>query len=75
MGGGRKRVEDPLDLSCGIDFLPAIGDCLAKGDVVARVHCDRRDEAEAAARRIEDTLVWSREEVAARPLVLDRLGG
>ncbi|MCP4572567.1 MAG: thymidine phosphorylase [bacterium] len=72
MGGGRKQVEDPLDLACGMEFLPAVGDKLAKGDVVARVHCDRSDEAEAAARRVADTLVWSGQEVSARPLILER---
>jgi len=75
MGGGRRQVEDPLDLACGIEFLPAVGDRVAKGDVVARVLCDRREQAAAAARRIADTLVWSEEESAPRSLVLDRLGG
>ena len=31
MGGARRKVEDPLDLSCGIAFLPAIGDHLEAG--------------------------------------------
>ncbi len=75
MGGARRRVEDPLDLTCGIEFLPAIGDRLAAGDIVARVHCDRREAAESAAGRIAATLSWSEEAVDARPLILERFTG
>jgi pyrimidine-nucleoside phosphorylase len=74
MGGGRRRVEDPLDLTCGIEFLPAVGDRLAAGDVVARITCDRREEAGEAARRVARALTWSDEPVAPRALVLDRIG-
>ena len=73
MGGARRKVEDPLDLSCGIDFLPQVGDVLAKGDVIARIYCDRKDEAHAAAARIEHTLRFSEEPVAAHDLIIDRL--
>ena len=73
MGGARRKVEDPLDLSCGIDFLPQVGDQLAKGDVIARIYCDRKDEAQAAADRIEHTLRFSDEPVPAHDLIIDRL--
>ena len=59
MKGARRTVDDPLDLTCGLEFLPQIGDRLAKGDVIARVFCDRRDEAESAAARALAALTFS----------------
>ena len=73
MGGGRRKVDDHLDLSCGIEFLPKIGELVAKGDVLARVHCDRRDQAEVAGDRVQDALGFSEEMVPVREMVLGRL--
>lgn len=73
MGGARRKVEDPLDLSCGVDFLPQIGDRIRRGDVLARIFCPRPEEAAAAARRIEAALTFSEEAVPSRSLILDRM--
>ena len=73
LGGARRKVEDPLDLSCGIEFLPSIGDPVARGDVLARVHCARPEAARAAAARIAGALDIGPREVPARAPVLDRL--
>ncbi len=73
MGGARRKVEDPLDLSCGIDFLPSIGDHLDAGDVIARIYCDRSDQAAVVAQRIEAALTFSDTEVPARELIIDRI--
>lgn len=40
MGGGRKKIGDPIDHSCGIEFLVRIGDEIKKGDAVANVFCE-----------------------------------
>lgn len=74
MKGARRKVDDPLDLSCGLEFLPQVGDRLTKGDVIARVYCDRRDEAAAAATRALEALTFSESEAPPRPLILDRVG-
>ncbi len=42
MGGGRKKLGDPIDHSCGIEFLVRIGDKLSKGDLIANVFCDSK---------------------------------
>ena len=44
MGGGRKKIGDPVDHSCGIEFLVRIGDEIKKGDVIANVFCDAKIE-------------------------------
>jgi pyrimidine-nucleoside phosphorylase len=73
MGGARRKVEDPLDLSCGIEFLPAVGDKLDQGDVLARIHCDRPEQAQHAAQRLLTALTFSEEAVPAHDLILDRV--
>jgi thymidine phosphorylase len=42
MGGGRKKIGDPIDHSCGIEFLVRIGDKISEGDLVANVFCDSK---------------------------------
>ena len=42
MGGGRKKIGDPIDHSCGIEFLVRVGDSINKGDVIANVFCDSK---------------------------------
>lgn len=39
MGGGRKKIGDPIDHSCGIEFLVRLGDKIQKGDLIANVFC------------------------------------
>lgn len=73
MGGARRKVEDPLDLTCGIDFLPQVGDRLEAGDTLARIYCDRIEEAQAAADRLMASLKFSDTEVPAHALILDRI--
>ncbi|MGD9548505.1 MAG: thymidine phosphorylase [Candidatus Krumholzibacteriia bacterium] len=73
MGGARRKVDDPLDLTCGIDFLPRIGDRIARGDVLARILCPGKDRARAAGERLLAALVFADEAGEPRPLILDRL--
>jgi thymidine phosphorylase len=73
MGGARRKVEDPLDLSCGIAFLPAIGDHLEAGAPLAVISCDRADQAVLAASRILKAVSIREDEVPPRPLIIDRV--
>ncbi len=73
LGGARRQVEDPLDLTAGITFHPAIGDKLTKGDPIATIMCRDKSRAQAAADRILAALTFSREPVSPRDLILDRL--
>ncbi len=72
MGGARRKVEDPLDLSAGILFHPAIGDRIAQGEVLATIQCRDKSQAQAAADRILGALTVSDSEVPAHDLILDR---
>lgn len=73
LGGARRKVEDPLDLSCGVEFLPMVGDRMARGDVVARVFGRDPSAARVAAARIEAALTWSDAVVPASDLIMDRM--
>nr|MEE4269387.1 thymidine phosphorylase [Candidatus Krumholzibacteria bacterium] len=73
MGGARRKVEDPLDLSCGIAFLSAIGDHLEAGAPLAVISCDRADQAVLAASRILKAVSIREDEVPPRPLIIDRV--
>ncbi len=72
LGGARLTVEDPLDLTAGIDFLPKVGAKVNKGDVLARLFSDDREKAVAASDRILAALAFSEEMVPAHDLILDR---
>lgn len=39
MGGGRKKMGDPIDHSVGIEFLVELGQQITEGEVVARIFC------------------------------------
>ena len=72
LGGARLQVDDPLDLTAGIDFLPKIGDRVTKGDVLARLYCTESSKAADAAARILASLKFSKESVPENNLILDR---
>jgi len=74
LGGARRKVEDPLDLSAGIEFLPAVGDRISKGDVLARIYSTDKSKAETCSTRILSALTLNSEAVPALPLIIDRMG-
>jgi len=72
LGGARLTVDDPLDLTAGIEFLPKIGTKVAKGDVLARLFSTDRKKATAASSRILEALKFSEDPVPENALILDR---
>lgn len=72
LGGARLRYDDPLDLTAGIDFLPQVGDKLARGDILARIFCTTPAMAAKAAERIQSALTFSSDPVSPNSLILDR---
>ena len=72
LGGARLQVDDPLDLTAGIDFLPKVGTKVTKGDILARLYCDTSEKAATASDRIKAALTFSEEPVPANDLILGR---
>ena len=70
LGGGRRAVTDAIDVSVGVSGLRKVGETVAAGEPLVRLHARSRAEAEAlvpqalAAHEIVDG------PVAPPPLVL-----
>jgi thymidine phosphorylase len=57
-----------VDPAVGIELFPKVGDAVAAGDLLGRVHARDEDAGAAAEASLLDTLTWSDEHVEALPL-------
>ena len=73
LGAARRRVEDKLDLSAGMDYLVRVGEAVTRGQPLVRVSCRDRAKAEAAVARLGAAMTVGREPAATRPIILGRL--
>lgn len=53
LGGGRETKESAIDLSVGLELRKKVGDFVKKGDVLAVLHANSREKAEAAKERFK----------------------
>ena len=71
LGGGRMRPDDRIDYSVGFDRLLGLGERVAPGTPLARVHARTEDDAALAAGRLRGAYTIG--DVAPRfPLVVER---
>ena len=70
MGGGRKKLGDPIDHSTGIEFLLKIGDPIENGQPIANVFCDGA-KAEYANQLVSAAVGVSPIPVERLPLIAD----
>jgi len=70
MGGGRKKLGDPIDHSTGIEFLLKIGDPVENGQPIANVFCDG-SKAEYVNQLVSAAVGVSPVPVEALPLIAD----
>lgn len=73
LGAARRRVDDALDLSAGLDYLVRVGDRVERGQPLLRVACRDRSRAATAVERLARAVTIGREPAPARPLILGRL--
>jgi pyrimidine-nucleoside phosphorylase len=52
LGAGRRRKEDPIDLSVGIELRVEVGDRVEEGQEIALIHAARAAEAAEAAETV-----------------------
>jgi len=64
LGAGRRTVEETVDPGVGIEIAARVGAAVAEGDVVARVHARRQDEADVAVRRVGAAFEYGSDEPA-----------
>jgi pyrimidine-nucleoside phosphorylase len=74
LGAGRRRKEDPVDPSVGVEFFPRVGNRVDRAGVMAIVHARSEGEAEAAEASIHDAIRISEDPVEPPPLVFAWMG-
>ncbi len=72
LGGGRARVEDGIDHSVGFDRLLGLGERVAAGTPLGRVHARSESEAAMGAARLVTAYTLGAG-ASAHPLIVDRL--
>lgn len=70
LGGGRSKKEDVIDPSVGIELACEVGDPVAPGQLLFRVHARNPEDAARATERVLAGFEVSASEVAPRPVLL-----
>lgn len=70
LGGGRRRKEDAVDPTVGVELAVEVGAFVEAGHVWATVLAACESDADLASRAVESALALSDEPVAPRPVVL-----
>ncbi|WP_371056220.1 thymidine phosphorylase [Rhodosalinus sp. K401] len=73
LGGGRKVEGDRVDPAVGLSDVVRLGQRVAKGQPLARVHAARESQAEAAVRAVRAAVTLAPEAPEPPPLVHERL--
>ncbi len=73
LGGGRKVEGDRVDTAVGLSDVVRLGQRVAKGQPLARVHAARESQAEAAVRAVRAAVTLAPEAPEPPPLVHERL--
>ena len=73
LGGGRRTLDDELDLSVGFADVMPIGSQLEHDTPLATVHAANRESAEHASRLFVEACTFSDDPPAGRPVVLETI--
>lgn len=73
LGGGRTKMDQPIDLSVGFTLAVAPGDAVHPGDPLGTVHARDRAGAEAGAQALLSAVSLGSEPPVLRPLVSHRV--
>ncbi len=71
LGAGRERKGEPVDLRVGFVFHKKVGDRVQEGEALFTVHAADQEHWAQAAREGLAAYAWSREPVAAPPLMYE----
>jgi pyrimidine-nucleoside phosphorylase len=74
LGAGRQKTDDVLDLSVGFTLLKKVGDAVAAGEAIVRIHHNGQASVPAVEARLRAAYQIGASAPAKRPLVLERLG-
>jgi thymidine phosphorylase len=73
LGGGRQREGDRVNPSVGLSELVGIGQALAAGDPLCRVHAATEAQADEAIAQVQAAYTLRDAPVAGPPLILQRI--
>lgn len=71
LGGGRRRTEDRIDPSVGIDRLVKVGERVDAGAPLMRLHARTRADADAVLQTALDAVAIGTDAPAAPPLIVE----
>jgi pyrimidine-nucleoside phosphorylase len=74
LGAGRRRQGDRVDPAVGLEMAVRVGNTVERGQLGARIHAQREEDAEEATMALRRAVRLGNEQVQARPLVLEVLG-
>ncbi len=73
LGGGRQVESDVVDPAVGLSDVVSIGDRIAKGQPLARIHAAREAQADAAEQAVLAAITLGDRPVSAPPLVQEHI--
>jgi len=73
LGGGRSRLDEPIDLAVGFRVLLQPGQAVARGDALAEVHARDSQGLERGKAIVEAAFEVGQEPLESLPLILDRI--
>jgi thymidine phosphorylase len=74
LGGGRKRMDDILDLSVGLDQIVRIGEKVNEGDPLLRIHAATGSQVEAVKILLAQAFKFSKEPIKPPGLMIETMG-
>ena len=73
LGGGRKRIEDPVDPAVGLEIHKRVGDPVNLGEPIATLYYSRKEDLEGALKYLQRGYQIVSEKGDNLPLVFDTL--
>lgn len=75
LGGGRQRVEDPIDPSVGISQISGVGSRVDTRTPLAFIHASSEDDRDRAAQLLSNAYTIGNEVVETRPAIYAQIEG
>ncbi|WP_372590353.1 pyrimidine-nucleoside phosphorylase [Fervidobacterium pennivorans subsp. carthaginiensis] len=70
LGAGRKTKEDTIDYRVGIEILKKLGDCVKKGEPIAKLYISDKSDVESALKLLSESYKFSDKKPEHKPIIL-----
>jgi pyrimidine-nucleoside phosphorylase len=75
LGAGREKKDDSIDHAVGIEVFVKVGQRIAAGEAIARIHANSESQLEEARRFVNGAVLYSAEVVEPLPLFYGVIDG